>query len=83
MSAIDMTKVIKELCPNSLRQLTEEAELRREVKGIVKVLQARFEGVPNQQIERKLERFTTIEALDVMLQGAARMKTLDEFLRLL
>jgi hypothetical protein len=70
----DMVEVIEELCPEALQKKVKES--------IVKVLQARF-GLIGEETNNKINALTSSEALDVLLKGAATVKTLEDFKQLL
>lgn len=82
MSVVDMKEVIKELYPNSLKQLMEETKHKTEIEVIIKILKAKFGEVPG-EVRNKLDTIISSETLDVLLKGAATLKTLSEFMVLL
>ena len=75
---IDTEEIAKDVFPKTLQKKKNEG--MRET--IIKVLHARFGLVP-QEIKDKLELIDSLQALDIVVNGAATEQTLEDFKKLL
>jgi hypothetical protein len=75
---VDTEEIARDVFPKTLQKKKNEG--MRET--IIKVLHARFGLVP-QEIKDKLELIDSLQALDIVINGAATVPTLEGFKRLL
>jgi hypothetical protein len=79
---ISMPRDLEEVAIDVFPMALQAREMKGMRKSILTFLQTRFGIVPN-EIKEKLELVTSLEALDILVKGAAKEPSLVEFKRLL
>ncbi len=79
---IGMPRDVEEVAVSVFPMALQAREMKGMRKSILMFLQTRF-GVVPQEVKEKLELITSPEALDILVKGAAKEQTLEEFKRLL
>jgi hypothetical protein len=79
---IGMPRDVEEVAVSVFPMALQAREMKATRKNILTFLQTRFGSVPK-EVKEKLELITSSEALDILVKGAAKEQTLEDFKRLL